>query len=121
MRYSLLSLVLLLGACLGGRVHVDEWTDIAVTQPVDVWTQGQHWHLYGVTVLLDSITGIPTDVTLDCDSCRVGFARSQIDSVVTRHQSELVKGIVAQSAALLYLYGYFFVAPYVYALAAIPE
>ncbi len=121
MRYSLLSVVLLLGACLGGRVHVDEWTDIAVTQPVDVWTQGQHWHLYGVTVLLDSITGIPTDVTLDCDSCRVGFPRSQIDSVVTRHQSELVKGIVAQSAALLYLYGYFFVAPYVYALAAIPE
>ena len=104
MRYSLLSLLLLLGACLGGRVHVDEWTDIAVTQPVDVWTQGQHWHLYGVTVLLDSITGIPTDASLSCDSCRVGFPRSQIDSVVTRQHSELLKGVAAQAGAITYLF-----------------
>ena len=103
MRYSLLSLVLLLGACLGGRVHVDEWTDIAITQQVDVWTQGQHWRLYGITVLLDSITGIPTDVSLDCDSCRVGFPRSQIDSVVTRRPNEIVKGVVVQTEAIIYL------------------
>src|SRR6266571_3049516 len=111
MRYSLLSILLLLGACLGGRVHVDEWTDIAITQPVDVWTQGQHWRLHGVTVLLDSITGIPTDAPLDCDSCRVGFPRSQIDSVVTRQQREFVNGIVAQSEAIMYLF----------VMAAIPE
>jgi hypothetical protein len=111
MRYSLPSLLLLLGACLGGRVHVDEWTDIAVPQEVDVWTQGQHWRLYGVTVLLDSITGIPATAPLSCDSCRVGFPRSQIDSVVTRQHSELLKGIAAQSMALMYLFG----------IAAIPE
>ena len=111
MRYSLLSALLLLGACLGGRVHVDEWTDIGITQTVDVWTQGQQWRLYGVTVLLDSITGIPTDAPLSCDSCRVGFPRSQIDSVVTRQHSELLKGIAAQAGAVTYLF----------LIAAIPE
>ena len=94
---------LLVAACLGGRVHVDEWTDIAIEQNVDVWTQGQHWRLHGVTVLLDSLTGIPSDVALSCDSCRVGFPRSGIDSVVTRHPSALVEGVLAQVAATSYL------------------
>ena len=111
MRYSLLSALLLLGACVAGRVHVDEWTDMGITQEVDVWTQGQQWRLYGVTVLLDSITGIPTDASLDCDACRVGFPRSQIDSVVTRQHSELLKGIAAQAGAVTY----------VFLMVAIPE
>ena len=105
LRFAPLAL-LLLGACLGGRVHVDEWTDIAVTQKVDVWTQGQHWRLHGVTVMLDSISGIPADTSLDCDDCRVGFPRSRIDSVVTRHTSEVAKGVFAQGTALVSLYGY---------------
>ena len=104
LRLCLLLLPLPLGACLGGRVHVDEWTDIAVTQKVDVWTQGQHWRLYGVTVLLDSITGIPADVSLDCDSCRVGFPRSQIDSAATKQRPWLVQAIGAQTGALAWLY-----------------
>ena len=94
---------LLAAACLGGRVHVDEWTDIAIEQHVDVWTQGQHWRLHGVTVLLDSITGISSDLTLSCDSCRVGFPRSRIDSVVTRRTSGLVEGAFVQVAAMSYL------------------
>ncbi len=109
-RKSLLSLVLLLGACAAPRVHVDEWTDIGITQPVDVWTQGRHWRLYGVTVLLDSITGIPTDAPLSCDSCRVGFPRSQIDSTGTREPSWLVEAVFAQTRALLM----------VFAMSAIP-
>ena len=104
MRTASLSALLLLGACVAGRVHVDEWSDIGITQTVDVWTQGQQWRLYGVTVLLDSITGIPTDASLSCDSCRVGFPRSQIDSVVTRQHSELLKGVAAQAGAITYLF-----------------
>jgi hypothetical protein len=100
LRSAALFPLLLVGACLGGRVHVDEWTDIAIEQKVDVWTQGQHWRLHGVTVLLDSITGIPSDVALSCDSCRVGFPRSRIDSVVTRHTNGLVEGVLAQGAAI---------------------
>lgn len=113
MRRSLgLALLLLpLGGCIAGRVHVDEWTDIAVTQKVDVWTQGQHWRLYGVTVMLDSITGIPADVSLDCDSCRVGFPRSQIDSVATGHTPWVVQAIGAQTGALAWLYLYVAVIP----------
>jgi hypothetical protein len=114
MRYASLSALLLLGACLGGRVQVDEWTDIAVTQNVDVWTQGQHWRLHGVTVMLDSISGIPADTSLDCDDCRLGFPRSQIDSVVTRRHSELLTGVAAQAGAVTYTYLLFF-------FAAIPE
>lgn len=108
LRSAALSLLLLLGACVAGRVHVDEWTDIAIPQKVDVWTQGQHWQLHGVTVMLDSISGVPADISLDCDSCRVGFARSQIDSVVTNHTNGLVEGALIQGAAIsfnrLYMY-----------------
>jgi len=98
--------LLLLGACLAPRRHVDEWTDIGITQKVEVWTQGRHWRLYGVTVLLDSVTGIPADRSLDCDLCRVGFPRSQIDSVVTRRPNEIVKGIAVQAGAIIHLVGY---------------
>ena len=68
--------------------------------------QGRHWRLYGVTVLLDSVTGIPADRSLDCDLCRVGFPRSQIDSVVTRRPNEIVKGIAVQAGAIIHLVGY---------------
>ena len=95
--------LLLLSACLAPRRHVDEWTDIGITQKVDVWTDGQHWRLHGVTVMLDSITGIPSDRSLDCDSCRVGFPRSRIDSVVTRQPSQIVKIVTVQTEALLAL------------------
>ena len=95
--------LLLLGACLAPRRHVDEWTDIGITQKVDVWAQGRHWRLYGVTVLLDSVTGIPADRSLDCEWCRMGFARSQIDSVVTRRPNEIVKGVAAQAGAIISL------------------
>src|SRR5580765_5940984 len=84
---------LLLGACLGGRVRLDESTPVNAWQAVDVWTHGQRLRLHGATVLLDSITGIPYDEPLTCDSCRVGVPRAQIDSafVVRRGSSLLVR------------------------------
>ncbi len=72
--------IVLLGACLGGRTRLDEWTPFGVRQAVDVWSHGRRLRLHAATVLLDSITGIPYDLPLTCDSCRVGIPRAQIDS-----------------------------------------
>ena len=83
MRFSIflrLAPIVLLGACLGGRAPLDEWTPVDAGQAVDVWSRGRRLRLHGATVLLDSITGIPYDLPLTCDSCRVGVPRAEIDS-----------------------------------------
>jgi len=80
--------VVLLGACLGGRARLDDSTPVDPWRGVDVWSHGQRLRLHGATVLLDSITGIPYDQPLTCDSCRVGLPRAQIDSAfVIRHSA----------------------------------
>jgi hypothetical protein len=82
--------IVLLGACLGGRARLDEWTPLDARQTVDVWSHGRRLRLHGATVLLDSITGIPYDMPLTCDSCRVGLPRAQIDSAFVIRGSPLL-------------------------------
>lgn len=79
--------IVLLGACLGGRARVDEWTPVKATDEVEVWSQNRILRLHAATVLLDSITGIPYALPLSCDSCRVGIPRAQVDSAFVGHQT----------------------------------
>lgn len=76
-----LASALLLGACVGGYVRVVEPTDFKATRELDVWSHGQRLRLHAVSMLLDSVTGIPLKSPLTCDRCRVGFPLTQIDSV----------------------------------------
>jgi hypothetical protein len=46
-----------------------------------VWASGQALRLHGVVVKADSVSGIPFFKPLDCDSCRVGLRRTEVDSL----------------------------------------
>lgn len=37
--------------------------------------------IHGLTVLADSLRGIPSPAPLDCDSCRVAVPRAEVDSI----------------------------------------
>lgn len=51
------------------------------SDPVLIWTHGtvEKWH--GVEVTADSVSGIPYEKSLDCDSCRLSIPRAQVDSM----------------------------------------
>ena len=50
-------------------------------QQVQVWASGQVLRLHGVIVRADSVSGVPFFKPLDCDSCRVGIPRAEVDSL----------------------------------------
>jgi hypothetical protein len=50
-------------------------------QQVQVWTGGRVLRLHGVVVRADTVSGVPFLESLDCDSCRVGIGRAEIDSL----------------------------------------
>ena len=56
------------------------------------------WH--GVTVTTDSMSGIPFQRPLDCDSCRVAVELTTIDSV----RIGSPEGAFWKSAGLVYLF-----------------
>src|SRR6266576_1987246 len=54
---------------LGRYQHVKIWSGDSLSQ----------WH--AVVITADSITGVPTKMSAKCDSCRLGFPLSSVDSV----------------------------------------
>ncbi len=50
-------------------------------QQVQVWAGGRILRLHGVIVGADTVSGIPFSRSLDCDSCRVGVGRVEVDSL----------------------------------------
>ena len=50
-------------------------------QQVQVWrgATAHRWH--GVIVASDTISGVPFQEPLDCDSCRIAFPRASVDSI----------------------------------------
>jgi hypothetical protein len=96
---------LLLGACVGGYVRVVEPTDFKATRELDVWSHGQRLRLHAVSMLLDSVTGIPLKSPLSCDWCRVGFPMTEVDSVTADRLGGVKEDVkhVARLALLEYL------------------
>jgi hypothetical protein len=91
MRLKLLAPVslVLVGGCVFGYTRVPEpaGVDTQPTSEVHVWTHGQLLKLHGTTMLLDSITGIPTKDPLTCDECRIGLPLTEVDSVFLQRQT----------------------------------
>jgi hypothetical protein len=52
-------------------------------QVVQVWSRSHAAQLHGLVVTPDSILGVGYLAPVDCDSCRVGFLRSDVDSLRT--------------------------------------
>ena len=50
-------------------------------QQVQVWAGGQASQWHAVTVTNDSISGVPFTTSPTCRACRVGIARTAVDSL----------------------------------------
>jgi hypothetical protein len=50
-------------------------------QQVQVWTSGRVLRLHGVSIGADSVTGVPFFLPPECDSCRAGVRRAEVDSL----------------------------------------
>ena len=99
-----LASALLLGACVGGYVRVVEPTDFKATRELDVWSHGQRLRLHGVSMLLDSVTGIPLHSPFTCDECRVGFPLTEVDSVTVQRLSGVKDDVKHVASAFLSSY-----------------
>lgn len=55
--------------------------EFAPRQQVQVWRQSSAAQWHGVKVAADSISGIPYNRPVECDSCRISFPLASVDSV----------------------------------------
>jgi hypothetical protein len=72
------------------------------TQQLEIWSKNEARTLHAVVQRGDSLYGIPLRGPISCDSCRVGFALGDIDSVravSTDRSALLTQGLVLGFAA----------------------
>ena len=63
---------------------------------VQIWTHGHAYDLHGLVFRSDSVFGVPYWKPARCDSCRIGIARRDVDSVRVRQVSYgRTRGLVA--------------------------
>jgi len=83
-------------------------------EPSDVvwiWSGGkvEKWH--AVVITPDSVSGIPSRVSLKCDSCRRSIPRAQVDSMTLGYETRAPKalevaGVVAAALVLEMVFCY---------------
>jgi|SRR5688572_20658649 len=88
-------------ACLTHYARGDDAVPLNAKTEVRIWTHGQLVRWHGVSMLIDSITGIPYDEKLDCDSCRQGIARADVDSVIVVNSIRSNVLLAVYTAALM--------------------
>ena len=91
MRYSHLAFVLLAAGCVSNA----EWerrtgfqpAPMKPSDPVLIWSSGtvDKWH--AVVITADSVSGIPYETSLECDSCRRSIPLVLVDSMKVRHST----------------------------------
>jgi hypothetical protein len=74
--------ILLPTACLTHYARGDDAVPLNANTEVRIWTHGHLLRWHAVSMLVDSITGIPYKSPLDCDSCRQAIPRAEVDSVI---------------------------------------
>ena len=65
-----------------------------------IWSHGTAAQWHGVIITWDSVTGIPHNQSLKCDSCRRSIARTEVDSICRAKPSA---GSVAAEVVVLVL------------------
>lgn len=72
-----------LAGCGGGwhRVEPKPEQDYLPRQQVQVWSSGKAQVLHGVSLIGDSLIGIPYHQSLECDSCTVSVPLARVDSL----------------------------------------
>jgi hypothetical protein len=104
MRYSHFAFVVLAAGCVSNA----EWerrtgfqpAPVKPTDPVLIWSNAtvEKWH--GVILTADSVSGIPYETSLECDSCRRSIPLVLVDSMKVRHPTDaktvlVITGVVA--------------------------
>ena len=91
-----------LSACAGWqRIEPTPSPAFDERQDVQVWSGTHAVELHGVVLDADTLRGVPSVDPLDCTTCGIAIARSQIDSV--RIGSREASGIVLGLAPFLTL------------------
>ena len=101
------TLVALVFAALGctpywGRRPLDQPTPVKPDDPVLIWSHGAFNTWHAVIITQDSVSGIPYEMSLTCDSCRLSVPRSQVDSMqlaYLRHRIDS-KGVLQVTGVL---------------------
>lgn len=77
------ALLLLATGCGAGwaTVTVPEPRSFSPRRQIQLWVGQRATRLHAVVITRDSVSGIPFLEPVDCDSCRVQFPRSEVDSV----------------------------------------
>src|SRR4051812_26081916 len=71
----------------------------------EVWAQDKSRPVHGLRVNGDTVSGVPFTLPANCDSCRIRWLRSDIDSVRARHENPLGSTLlILSAAALVWLY-----------------
>ena len=83
MRCARFAIVLLAAGCSGywGRRPLNQPTPVKRADPVWIWTTSgvEKWH--AVVITQDSVSGIPYQMSVRCDSCRRSIPRTRVDSM----------------------------------------
>ena len=108
LRRSFLVLVLLATACTTGHWGwrpLDQATPLKSYEVARISSRGvmNEWH--AVVITQDSVSGIPSAMSVSCDSCRRSLPRSQIDSMALGYRQHNVakEGLVVLGFATLAL------------------
>jgi hypothetical protein len=82
LRAGLTALMLLQAGCgAGWRTTQLEPRRLPSRQQAQIWSGGKARQWHGILVSTDSVSGVPYTLSPECDSCRVGLARSAVDSI----------------------------------------
>jgi hypothetical protein len=76
-------LLLPLWACSAGwhRIEPVAPSSLAERQQVQVWQGTRRIQLHAVRIDHDSVSGVPFQKPVDCDSCRISLPSSMVDSL----------------------------------------
>lgn len=100
MRPRVAMVLLILAGCTsfqGGRPVDQLPSPLPPKERVEVWSHGKAFQLHAVHIDADSVRGVRWWHSPECDSCRVAFARSEVDSVRTRRFDSGETGVLVLS------------------------
>lgn len=75
------------GGCAGWRrTQIADGERLSPRQQVQVWRAGGHQVVHGARVTHDTLYAVPFTMAPGCDSCRLAFPLSEVDSLRLGHQ-----------------------------------
>jgi len=102
-RCALVALALVVGACTTNWA----WQPLNYPTPIEpdnlvwVWSRGTINKWRAVVFTHDSVSGIPYDLALKCDSCRLSLPLTQVDSMRLGYRYESTPKVVLEDLAFL--------------------